>query len=359
MLPTKHPAPRSGWRQWTPKDADAWVAPETVPPRSGPASAPAPETAVAPPPAEWASAEFRIMATTATVRLPAANANEIESVVDIFTKVDDLANEWRPGTPLHAINAGAGREPVAAPAELLALLAKGLRLAETTHGRFDPSWAALWGLWDFKRPVVPDPQAAALRAASVDFRQILVDPEAGTVSLPDPAMRLGLGGLAKGHALDLAAARLVDAGVQDFLLTAGGQVLAHGAAGDRPWRVGVRDPRGSPADHFGWLPATDASVSTSGDYEHFFEVDGIRYHHILDLCTGMPAAGVRSATVRAPDATTADALSTALVALGVEHGMGLVAQMDDVDAVMVDDAGSVFITDSLLPEFRMVHPPAP
>lgn len=120
-------------------------------------------------------------------------------------------------------------------------------------------------------------------------------------------------------------------------------MLVAGRRGDRPWRVGIRDPRGAPSALLGWVePDTRAgpvSVSTSGDYERFFERGGVRYHHILDPRTGWPARGARAATVISRDATLGDALSTAVMVLGPEPGLAALGRWPGVEALVVDPRG--------------------
>ncbi len=302
---------------------------------------------------------YDVMATQLVVVLPAERVALADRVAEIFSGVEASANEWREGTPLSQVNAAAGGEAVAVPADVRALLARGLQLGQQTDGAFDVTWAALWGLWDFRaeHPVVPEATEIARRAALVDYHQVELDDAAGTVRLAQPGMKLGLGGIAKGWALDKAVAELRAAGLSSFHVVIGGQVYAAGLKGERPWHVGIRDPRGPRDDVFAALSVTDRSVSTSGDYERYFEVDGKRYHHILDPRTGWPATGLRSATVIADDATTADGLSTALMVLGKERALALVASMPGVDAVLVDDHGQVSQTSGV--ELVMLHPPRP
>ncbi|RME26561.1 MAG: FAD:protein FMN transferase [Deltaproteobacteria bacterium] len=302
---------------------------------------------------------FDVMATRLVVVLPADRVELADRVAEIFAEVEATANEWRDGTPLSQVNAAAGGEAVAVPADLRALLARGLELGERTDGAFDVTWAALWGLWDFEAdpPVLPDPEEIARRVARVDYRQVELDEAAGTVRLARPGMKIGLGGIAKGWALDKAVAALREAGLTDFHVVIGGQVYAAGHKGDRPWHVGIRDPRGARDDVFAALAVTDRSVSTSGDYERYFVLDGTRYHHILDPRTGWPARGLRSATVIAPDATTADGLSTALMVLGKQRALALVESMPGVEAVLVDEHGAVSQTSGV--ELVMLHPPRP
>lgn len=308
---------------------------------------------------EFVSSAAEVMSTRLEVTLPAEHAALGQRVVAIFSEVEATANEWREGSPLAAVSRGAGGAPVPIPPDLMRLLRRGLELGDQTGGAFDITWAALWGLWDFRaeRPAVPEAAEIEARTARVDYRQLELDEAAGTARLAREGMVLGLGGLAKGWALDRAAAALRAEGVQDFNLVIGGQVYAGGRRGDRPWRVGVRDPRGDPRDVFAAVEVSDVSVSTSGDYERYFERDGVRYHHILDPRTGWPARGVRSATVIAREAAAADALSTALVVMGVAEGLAMVEAADGVEALLVDEQGQVHRSSGA--SYRLVHPPRP
>lgn len=305
---------------------------------------------------------FDVMGTVIDVQLPEAEgaADAVAAVREVFAEVEVTANEWRPGTPLAEINAHAGT-PTPAPEPLRTLLRRSLDIAGTTDGAFDPTWAAVWDQWDFRSEphVLPDAAVLAERVKLIDWTRVVIDDEAGTVLLPEAGMKLGLGGIAKGWALDRSAAELRRRGFTDFVISAGGQVMAGGRKGDHAWRVGVRDPRGQRDDSFAMIEVTDASVSTSGDYEHTFELDGVRYHHILDPDTGWPARGVRSATVICPDATLADALSTAIIVQGVERGLALAERLPDVEAVLVDASGTVHATSGVGERLVTLHAPLP
>ena len=301
-----------------------------------------------------------IMAAPITVVVPEKDAERAGQLVfDIFHQIDTEMSEWKPTSPLSAVNQAAGRHAVAVAADLRAVIRRGMEIGRTTDGAFDITWAALWGLWDFKtiEPRLPDEQEISRRVKLVDYRLVLVDEVAGTVFLPEPGMMIGLGGIAKGHALDQAAAALKRQDITSFLISAGGQTMLGGLRGRRPWRVGIRDPRADPDEYFAHLEGADVSVATSGDYERYFILDGVRYHHILDPRTGRPTHGVRSATVVAADATLADALSTSLMVLGVERGLALIEQMAEVDAVLVDDDANVHVTSGLAETLHVDRPP--
>ncbi|MCK4873749.1 MAG: FAD:protein FMN transferase [Phycisphaerales bacterium] len=304
-----------------------------------------------------------IMSTPITVLVPVEVGAEAARIVfDVFRDVDARMSEWKPTSPLSAVNAAAGQEPAVVPEDLRTVIRRGVEIGEITDGAFDITWAALWGLWDFKaeRPSVPKREEIEERLALIDFRRVVIDDAAGTVFLPEAGMVLGLGGIAKGHALDRAATALREQGIGRFLISAGGQVIIGGERSEqRLWRVGIRDPRGDEGDYFASLEITDTSVSTSGDYERYFILDGVRYHHILDPRTGRPARGLRSATVICPDATLADALSTALLILGADRALALVERLDHVEAVLVDDDAGVHVTTGLEGTLRLHHPPQP
>jgi len=272
-------------------------------------------------------------------------ASTAEAVFARWTELDLELSEWKQGSPLSAVNRAAGVEPVVVPRELYALVERSLELGRATDGAFDISWAALWGIWDFRaaEPRVPEAGTIAARLPLVDCRKVRLDPERSTLFLPEAGMKLGLGAVGKGYALDQARALLEGAGFHDFLLVGGGQVLARGSRGGRPWRVGIRDPRGLADEYFARVEPGDASLSTTADNESFFVVDGVRYHHVIDPRTGWPARGLRSVTVLADDGTLADALSTALMVLGRKRGLE-VARRLGVEALMVDDRGGVETT---------------
>lgn len=307
----------------------------------------------APSPADepFRTTSFEAMGTRIDVTLPerAGAADAVDAVASTFREVEETSNEWRAGTPLAQVNAAAGGDPVPVPDEVRALVRRGVAIGDLTDGAFDVTWAAVWDLWDFHAadPRPPDRGVLAARVRLIDHTRVQIDDHAGTLRLPEAGMKLGLGAIAKGWALDRSAGALRERGFHDFLVSAGGQVYAGGTRGGRPWRVGVRDPDGGRDDVSRVLEATDLSVSTSGDYERFFVHEGVRYHHILDPDTGLPARGTRSATVVSPDATLADALSTAVFVLGPVEGIALAERLPDVDALVIDEAGAVHATSGL------------
>jgi FAD:protein FMN transferase len=170
-------------------------------------------------------------------------------------------------------------------------------------------------------------------------------------------MRVHLGGIGKGFAVDRAAAILRGHGVTDFMIQAGGDLYVAGRRADRPWRVAIRDPRG-PADRvIAALDLTDGTFSTSGDYERFFIHDGIRYHHIIDPATGRPAQRCRSVTIVSTSAVDADTLSTGVFVMGPEQGMALIERLPHVEGVIVTSGNELLVSSGLRDRLVRLAPP--
>ena len=240
--------------------------------------------------------------------------------------------------------------------------------AERTGGLFDPTWAALRGAWRFgdgEPPRVPSDAEVAAACRLVSWRDLEIEPlDTPRSDAPCRArllrtgMQVGLGGLVKGWAVDRAVDLLRRRGLSDFTVQAGGDLYAAGTRDGRPWRVGVRDPRGAPGEPFAWIALSDAAFSTSGDSERFFVVDGRRHHHLLDLRTCRPATASRQATVLARSALEAEILGKAVFVLGGEDGLALAARLG-ASAVIVTSGNGVVFSPELSGRLDVVRPPTP
>ncbi len=278
-----------------------------------------------------------------TVRGPDGDALEraIRGVFAEMERLEAILSEWRPDSAVSRVNQSAGVAPVRVPAELIAIMEVAARVSRATRGAFDSTWAALSDLWRLDSPRFRPPATHVVDMARkfVDYRDVVVDVHAQMVLLKRRGMRLGLGGIAKAYIAERAADLAVASGVKHIVIDAGGDVVARGRNGERPWTVGIRDPR--LASHLiATLDLRDEVVATSGDYEHFVEVDGHRYHHLLDPRTGAPASASRSATVVAPDGAQAEALSTALFVLG-PPGLEMLSAFPRTAGLLVDADGAI------------------
>jgi thiamine biosynthesis lipoprotein len=289
--------------------------------------------------------EVRVTAWTADE--PGAVA-AFEAVFDEIDRLDRLMSVWHEGSDVQRLNAAAGRHAVPVSPEVLDVLQLARQAGVWTDGAFDVTFGALSGLWKFDHDQdnrLPQPAEVAARLPLVDYRLLAVDARAGTAFLRRAGMRVHLGGIGKGYAVDRAAAILRSRGVRDFMIQSGGDLYAAGRHGDRPWRAGIRDPRGEGI--FAAMDLTDATLSTSGDYERFFVEDGRRYHHILDPADGQPARGARSVSIVTDRAAVADALSTGVFVAGPEAGMRLIEQLPGVEGVIVTDRNDVLVSTGL------------
>jgi thiamine biosynthesis lipoprotein len=279
-----------------------------------------------------------------------------------FDRLDGLLSVWREGSDVLRINAASGQQPVPVDEDTRRVLAAARRLSEATAGTFDITFGALADVWKFDHDQdgrVPTAEEIAARLPLVDYRRVHVDDGPGTAVIDRPGMRVHLGGIGKGFAVDRAVAMLRAAGLRDFLVQAGGDMYAGGANGEVAWRLGIQDPRGPGGEPFAVLDLTDATFSTSGDYERFFEQDGVRYHHIIDPRTGQPARGTRSVTVVTATATQAEGLSKGVFILGPERGLALVERLPDTEAVIVTEDNRVLVSSGLRQRLSITRPPTP
>jgi thiamine biosynthesis lipoprotein len=298
------------------------------------------------------------------VRLTAWTADEknalaaFEHIFDDFDFLDRLLSVWHEGSDISRLNAAAGRAPVRVDGVTIEVLRVAHQVSEYTGGKFDATFGVLSGLWRFDHDQdgsIPSRAEVAARLPLIDYRELLIDGAAGTALLRRSGMRAHLGGIGKGFAIDRAAAMLRSHGIGDFLIQSGGDLYAGGRRGDRPWRVGIRDPRSDRT--FASLDLSNETFSTSGDYERFFVKDGTRYHHILDPDTGEPARGSRSVTIVTGRSVLADGLSTGVFILGPERGMQLIEKLPDVEGVIVSDTNHVLISSGLKDRLAILAPP--
>jgi thiamine biosynthesis lipoprotein len=283
-----------------------------------------------------------------------------DRVFDEFDRLDKLMSVWKEGSDILRINAAAGKSPVAVSPEVREVLAASQEISEWTAGKFDVTFAALSGLWKFDQNIdghVPDRSKIAPRLPLIDYKGLQIDDRAGTAFLTRPGMQINPGGIGKGYAIDRAVTILRGAGLADFMVQSGGDMFIAGRRGDRPWRVGIQDPR-APADTlFAAIEITDAAFSTSGDYERYFMRDGRRYHHILDPDTGEPAQLARSASIMARTSTIADGLATGVFVLGPERGMALIERLHDVEGAIIGADNQVHVSSGLQKRLVVLKPP--
>jgi FAD:protein FMN transferase len=291
------------------------------------------------------------MGTSIEVELQAASRAAAEAAIAAVMaemhRIDATMSPHKADSELSRVNAGAADGPVEVSPGMFALLARALSFSKLSGGAFDITFASAGHLYDYRAGIAPDEAALAAVRPLIDWRHVLLDPAARTVRFARRGVRIDLGGFAKGHAVDNAILILRRLGIAHAMVAAGGDSHVMGARGERPWTVAVRDPRRADAV-VAVLPLEDVSISTSGDYERFFERDGVRCHHLLDPRTGRSPGAVRSVTVIADDGLTTEAFSKTVFVLGVEQGLRFVEAHAGVDAVIVDAQGALHYSAGLL-----------
>ena len=232
--------------------------------------------------------------------------------------------------------------------ELFDLLETALGYSKVTDGAFDITYASVGYMYDYRRHVKPDDKQIAAALPGIDYRHVILDRAAQTVRFSRPGVRVDLGGIGKGHAVDRGIRLLQERGFKHMLVTAGGDSRIVGDRFGKPWVVGIRHPDRKD-EVIARIPLEDAAISTSGDYERYFDENGVRYHHILDPKTGHSATKVRSATIIGPTATRTDGLSKTAFVLGPEKAIEIYEGLGDIDAVLVAPDGRVLYTKGLEP----------
>ncbi|MDH3552562.1 MAG: FAD:protein FMN transferase, partial [Gammaproteobacteria bacterium] len=215
-----------------------------------------------------------------------------------------------------------------------------------TLGAFDITYDSVGQHYDFRKHQRPDAETIEAERQHIDYRFVDLNQAAGTVSFREKGVRINLGGIAKGYVVERGVDILRMHGIQNAIVTAGGDSRLLGDRRGQPWMVGIRDPRNEGQVAIS-VPLEDEAISTSGDYERYFEEGDVRYHHIIQPRTGAPASGVHSATVFGPDAVITDALSTSVFVMGVDQGLRLIATLPDYESIVIDAAGRIYYSDGL------------
>jgi thiamine biosynthesis lipoprotein len=299
---------------------------------------------------DWISREQAIMGTSVRVELwsddRADGEAAIAAVMAEMHRIDRAMSPFKPDSELSRINRDAAAKPVTVSEEMLRLLARAHRFSELSGGAFDITYASAGHLYDYRQRIKPSDDALAQACAAIGHRHLIVDTRSRRVRFARAGMRIDLGGFAKGHAVDQGTAILKRRGIRHAFVSAGGDSRVIGDRRGRPWTIGIRDPRRA-GEVVAVLPLEDVAISTSGDYERFFESDGVRCHHLIDPRTGKSPSSVHSVTILAADGLTTEALSKSVFVMGLDQGMRLIESQPGVDAVVVDAAGVLHYSSGL------------
>ena len=264
-------------------------------------------------------------------------------------RLEQILSTWIPDSELSRINAAAGHRAVKAGPETMELLEYSLEMARLTEGGFNIAIGPAVEAWNVSRKGrIPSRKELEATRPLMDLSAIHIDKEAGTVYLARSGMRVDIGGIGKGYAADFAARVMREAGASAGVVAISGDIKTFGRMPDgQRFVFGIQHPRKDNGITIGQFELEDEAVSTAGDYQRYFEKDGIRYHHILDPQTLQPARLSQSVTIVAKTGVLADGLDTGIFIMGPESGMALIERLPGVEGVIVGADGTVSVSSGL------------
>jgi thiamine biosynthesis lipoprotein len=274
----------------------------------------------------------------------------IAAAVSEIERIEYLLTTFSNTSETNQINANAGIAPVRVSRELLQLVQRSLRISGLTQGAFDITYGSIdKRLWNFDKTMKALPDAATARqmVRLINYHNVIVDEDAGTVFLKEKGMRIGFGGIGKGYAAEKAKQLLQQMGVQSGIVNASGDLTAWGLQPDgKPWTIGIAHPDVA-ALPFSYLSISDMAIATSGNYEKFVMIGGKKFSHTINPRTGLPVTGIKSVTIICNNAEMADAMATPVTIMGIEAGLYMVNQLKGIGCIMIDDNNRVFTSKNI------------
>ncbi len=301
--------------------------------------------------AEWYSVSEDIMGTKVSVELwhddKTTAEKSMAAVMNEMHAVDQGMSPYIPSSELYKLNSYAAEKPVVVSSELFSLIEKSLYFSNVSGGAFDISFSSVGRFYDYRDAVSPVDAEIKKNLSAINYKLIEIDKAKRSVRFNHPQMKIDLGGIAKGYAVDRAIDELQSRGITSAIVSAGGDSRILGERRGNPWLIGIRHPR-KDDENAVRIPLVDSAISTSGDYERFYMDGEIRVHHILNPQTGKSALSLQSASILTPLAVDSDALSTTVFVLGVDEGLQLVNSLNKVEAILIDRGGMLHYSEGLL-----------
>jgi len=279
---------------------------------------------------------------------PGQGEDLLNSSILEVKRLEELLTEFKESSQTSMVNQAAGIELIRVDEEVYQLIKRCKEISRLTQGSFDITAAAFRGLYHFKQDDFEFPTLDSIkeRRNRVGYEKISLYPD-NHVMLNEKGMRIGFGGIGKGYAADRVKKILLENGVENGVINASGDLTAWGKRLDgKSWQIAIADPDNK-KNILAWVPIVNSTVATSGDYEHFFVHNGVRYSHTIDPKSGLPVKGVKSVTIVSPSAELSDALATAVFVMGPDTGIHLVNQLPQTHAIVIDDKNKVFTSKKL------------
>ncbi|MCX5717649.1 MAG: FAD:protein FMN transferase [Nitrospirae bacterium] len=301
------------------------------------------------------------MDTLITISAVSGSGDKAEKAIDRafseIEKLDSLLNFFSDNSELSEINRNAGLKAVAVSPETFEVIEKAIYASGKTSGAFDITIGSVTTLWDFHKRVKPEDKQIKERLPLVNYKNVILNKKSSSVYLKKRGMLIDLGGIAKGYAADKAVEALKREGIKSGLVAVSGEIKAFGLKPDsKPWKIGIRNPRAKNKEDeiMATIEMTGMAISTSGDYERYFIIEGKRYHHILNPKTGYPSDGCRSVSIIAKDGSVTDSFSTGIFVLGAEKGIKLLEEMG-IDGIIIGKNGKIHTTPNLREKLEIIR----
>lgn len=277
--------------------------------------------------------------------------------LDEIKRLEKLLSTWIPTSEISQVNASAGRNPVKVSSESMEVLSRSLEMADLTEGAFNITIGPavkVWGVSDEGR--LPSQEELDALRPLIDLSLLELDHDAGTVYLAREGMQIDIGGIGKGYAADRAAVVMAASGATAGVVAISGDIETFGRMpDDQRFVFGIQHPRKKDGQLLARIELENEAVSTAGDYQRYFEINGVRYHHILDPETLQPSRVAQSVTVIAKEGVVADGLDTGIFIMGPEKGMALIERLLGVEGVIVDERGAVYVSSGLKGRLQLEH----
>ena len=268
----------------------------------------------------------------------------IDEAIEEIRRIEKLLTTFSEDSQTNLINRNAGVEPVKVDKEVFDIIYRSKKISTLTQGAFDISYGSVdKSLWNFDKNMTSLPSADVAKRSVhlINYKNVILDGKSYTVFLKRRGMRIGFGGIGKGYAAERAKMILQQNGVESGIVNAAGDLTAWGhQPNGKEWTIGIADPD-SRHHPFSYLSISGMSVATSGNYEKFVMIGGIRYSHTIDPKTGLPVQGIKSVTIICPNAEIADAMATPVMIMGVQVGLDLINQVKGIACIIVDDDNNI------------------
>jgi len=275
---------------------------------------------------------------------------KIAAGIDEIKRIETLLTTFSDDSETNRVNQNAGLKPVAVSRETFELIKRSIKISELTQGAFDISYGSIdKRLWNFDTTMVslPDKETAKQMVRLINYKNIDLDETNCTVFLKEKGMRIGFGGIGKGYAAERAKQIMMMQGVESGVVNASGDLTAWGLQpSGQPWTVGVVDPNLA-GEVFSYMNITGLAIATSGNYEKFITINGRKYSHTIDPHTGLPVTGIKSVTIVTTNAEFADAMATPVTIMGVKAGLSLVNQLNNIEAIIIDDNDQLYTSKNI------------